>query len=224
MTPERAAAAVSRRRHRADRQGCAYRHHRGSRQGGRAKRVVAALAAFHREQSAGDRDRKSKRCAKRSRRGPARRAFASLLRAARGRAEDGSQRFDRAPRRHNATANAADDRMWQTVRPALEACALQRAADARARRAAQAQGSRCSRISCIARAKTGEVMRVTARALLSRARRSPRSRQSRRPPHRRRRPGNSPPRSTATATGVGRSLAIEILEFLDTARHHPAHR
>ena len=26
------------------------------------------------------------------------------------------------------------------------------------------------------------------------------------------------------ATGVGRSLAIEILEFLDTPRHHAAHR
>ena len=34
---------------------------------------------------------------------------------------------------HNATANAADDRLWQTVRPALEASALQRAADPRAR-------------------------------------------------------------------------------------------
>ena len=59
----------------------------------------------------------------------------------RRRTQDRSERLDGALPGHNATANAADERLWQTVRPALEAARLQRAADARARAAAEAQGT-----------------------------------------------------------------------------------
>jgi selenocysteine-specific elongation factor len=117
-------------------------------------------------------------------------------------------------RGHDATANAADDRLWQTVRPALEAAGYnvpplrELALQVRLKEAVVKD-------FLYRKAKSGEVMRVTAdrfypRSTLATLAAVAQTTADAQPSH----------QFTAAqyrdATGIGRSLAIEILEFLDS--------
>lgn len=115
---------------------------------------------------------------------------------------------------HNATANAADDRLWQTVRPALEASAFnpppvrELAMQVKLKEAVLKD-------FLYRKAKTGEVMRVTGErfyprttlATLAAIAQATAQAQA---------GGQFTAAQYRDATGVGRSLAIEILEFLDS--------
>jgi selenocysteine-specific elongation factor len=115
---------------------------------------------------------------------------------------------------HNATANAADDRLWQAVRPALEASAFNPppvrdlAVQVKLKEAVLKD-------FLYRKAKTGDVMRVTtdrfyARSTLATlaaiAQATAQAQAT----------GQFTAAQYRDATGVGRSLAIEILEFLDS--------
>jgi selenocysteine-specific elongation factor len=115
---------------------------------------------------------------------------------------------------HNATANAADDRLWQTIRPALEASGFN-APQVRDLAAQLKLKEPIVKDFLYRKARTGEVMRVagdrfyprpTVAALASVAQSTAQSQAN----------GLFTAAQYRDATGLGRSLAIEILEFLDT--------
>ena len=115
---------------------------------------------------------------------------------------------------HNATANAADDRLWQTVRPALEAAAFN--SPPIKDLAVQLKLKEALLKDFLHRkAKTGEVMKVTADRFYPRSTLATLAAIAQAT-------AQAQPNGQFTAaqyrdwTGVGRSLAIEILEFLDT--------
>jgi selenocysteine-specific elongation factor len=115
---------------------------------------------------------------------------------------------------HNATANAADDRLWQTVKPALEASGynVPPVRDL----ALQVKLKEAMVKDFLDRnAKTGEVMRVagdrfyprpTLATLAAVANATAQAQPN----------GQFTAAQYRDATGIGRSLAIEILEFLDS--------
>jgi selenocysteine-specific elongation factor len=115
---------------------------------------------------------------------------------------------------HNATANAADDRMWQTVRPALEASAFN-APPIRDLAVQLKIKEPLLKDFLHRKAKTGEVMKVTADRFYPRSTVATLAAVAQAT-------AQAQPTGQFTAaqyrdwTGVGRSLAIEILEFLDT--------
>ena len=115
---------------------------------------------------------------------------------------------------HNATANAADDQLWQTMRPALEASGFN--APPMRELAVQVQLKEPIVKDFLHRkAKTGEVMKVTAdrfypRSTLATLAAIAQATAQAQPS------GQFTAAQYRDATGVGRSLAIEILEFLDT--------
>jgi selenocysteine-specific elongation factor len=115
---------------------------------------------------------------------------------------------------HNATANVADDRMWQTVRPALEASAFN-APPIRDLAAQLKIKEPLLKDFLHRKAKTGEVMKVTADRFYTRSTVATLAAVAQAT-------AQAQPTGQFTAaqyrdwTGVGRSLAIEILEFLDT--------
>ncbi|HEX2830922.1 MAG TPA: selenocysteine-specific translation elongation factor [Burkholderiales bacterium] len=141
-------------------------------------------------------------------------AYASILRKlADERKIETSGSIARLPG-HNATANAADDRMWQTVRPALEAAAFN--APPIKDLAAQLKIKEPLLKDFLYRkAKTGEVMRVTTDRFYTKSTLATLAAVAQAT-------AQAQPAGQFTAaqyrdfTGVGRSLAIEILEFLDT--------
>jgi selenocysteine-specific elongation factor len=114
---------------------------------------------------------------------------------------------------HNATANAADDRMWQLVRPALDAAAFN--APPVRELALQLKLKEVVLKDFLHRkAKTGEVLKVTAERFYTRptvatlaavAQATAQAQTG----------GQFTAAQYRDASGVGRSLAIEILEFLD---------
>jgi selenocysteine-specific elongation factor len=114
---------------------------------------------------------------------------------------------------HNATANTADDRLWQTVRPALEAAGFN-APPVRDLAAQVKLKEPIVKDFLYRKAKTGEVMRVAGDrfypratlATLAAVAHSTAQAQSN---------GQFTAAQYRDATGIGRSLAIEILEFLD---------
>jgi selenocysteine-specific elongation factor len=114
---------------------------------------------------------------------------------------------------HNATANDADDRLWQAVRPALEALAFN-APPVRDLAVQVKLKEAVLKDFLYRKAKTGEVMRVTADRFYARstlatlaaiAQATAQAQVN----------GQFTAAQYRDATGVGRSLAIEILEFLD---------
>jgi selenocysteine-specific elongation factor len=115
---------------------------------------------------------------------------------------------------HNATANEADDRLWQTVRPALEASGYNvppirdLALQVKLKEA-------IVKDFLYRKAKTGEVMRVAGdrfypRATLATLAAVACATAQAQPA------GHFTAAQYRDATGIGRSLAIEILEFLDS--------
>ncbi|MBI4194786.1 MAG: selenocysteine-specific translation elongation factor [Betaproteobacteria bacterium] len=177
------------------------------------EKVIAALAAFHRQtpQALG-KDSETLR-AELAPRLPAP-VFGSLLRElADERRLEVSGSVARLPG-HDATSNPADEKLWQTIRPALEAGGFTPPPlpdlSARLRLKEAVVKDFLHR-----KAKSGEVMRVTAdrfyprptlAALAAIAQATARAQAN----------GMFTAAQYRDATGVGRSLAIEILEFLDT--------
>jgi selenocysteine-specific elongation factor len=114
---------------------------------------------------------------------------------------------------HNATANAADDRLWQTIRPVLEASGFN-TPQARELAAQVKLKEPIVKDFLYRKARTGEVIRVagdrfyargTLAALASVAQATAQSQAN----------GLFTAAQYRDATGLGRSLAIEILECLD---------
>lgn len=141
-------------------------------------------------------------------------AFASVLRRlADERKVEASGSTARLPG-HNPTANAADDRLWQIVRPALDAGAFN--APPLRELAAQLKLKEAILKDFLHRkAKGGEVMKVTADRFYPRSTLATLAAVAQAT-------AQAQPNGQFTAgqyrdsTGLGRSLAIEILEFLDT--------
>jgi selenocysteine-specific elongation factor len=115
---------------------------------------------------------------------------------------------------HNATANAADDRLWQTVRPVLESSGFN-APPLRDLALQVKLREPVVKDFLHRKAKTGEVMKVTPDRFYTRstlatlaavAQATAQAQAS----------GQFTAAQYRDATGLGRSLAIEILEFLDT--------
>jgi selenocysteine-specific elongation factor len=115
---------------------------------------------------------------------------------------------------HNATANAADDRLWQTIKPVLETSGFN-APQVRDLAALVKLKEPIVKDFLYRKARTGEVIRVagdrfypraTLAALASVAQATARSQAN----------GLFTAAQYRDATGLGRSLAIEILECLDT--------
>jgi selenocysteine-specific elongation factor len=141
-------------------------------------------------------------------------AFASVLRKlADERKIEASGSTSRLPG-HDATSNATDDRLWQTVRPALESFGY----NVPPLRDVALQLKLKEPILkdfLYRKAKTGEVMRVTADRFYPRSTLATLAAVANAT-------AQSQPTAQFTAaqyrdaTGVGRSLAIEILEFLDS--------
>jgi selenocysteine-specific elongation factor len=141
-------------------------------------------------------------------------AFASVLRQlADERKVEVSSSTVRLPG-HDATANAADDRLWQTIRPVLETGGFN-APQARELAAQVKLKEPIVKDFLYRKARTGEVIRVagdrfypraTLAALASVAQATARSQAN----------GLFTAAQYRDATGLGRSLAIEILECLDT--------
>jgi selenocysteine-specific elongation factor len=141
-------------------------------------------------------------------------AFASVLRQlADERKIEVSSSTARLPG-HNATANAADDRLWQTIRPVLEASGFN-TPQARELAAQVKLKEPIVKDFLYRKARTGEVVRVagdrfypraTLAALASVAQATAQSQAN----------GLFTAAQFRDATGLGRSLAIEILECLDT--------
>jgi selenocysteine-specific elongation factor len=114
---------------------------------------------------------------------------------------------------HVATANAADDRLWQTVRPALEACGYN-VPPVRELAVQVKLKEPIVKDFLYRKARTGDVMRVTAdrfypRTTLATLAAIAHATAQAQPN------GQFTAAQYRDATGVGRSLAIEILEFLD---------
>jgi selenocysteine-specific elongation factor len=175
--------------------------------------VLAELAAFHRQQpqAVGAETEKLRQAIAPELDAD---AFGSVLRRlADERKLEASGSTARLPG-HDATANAADDRLWQTVKPALEAAGYnvpplrELALQVKLKEAV-------IKDFLYRKAKSGEVMRVagdrfyprSTLATLAAVAQATAEAQANR-------------QFTAAqyrdATGVGRSLAIEILEFLDS--------
>jgi selenocysteine-specific elongation factor len=141
-------------------------------------------------------------------------AFAAVLRElADARKIETSSSSARLPG-HNATANAADDRLWQTIKPALEAGGFN-APPVRDLAVQVKLKEPIVKDFLYRKARTGEVMRVagdrfyprsTLAAMAAVARATAQAQAN----------GQFTAAQYRDATGVGRSLAIEILEFLDT--------
>jgi selenocysteine-specific elongation factor len=115
---------------------------------------------------------------------------------------------------HDATANAADDRLWQTVKPALEAFGYN-VPPVRDLAVQVKLKEAMVKDFLYRKAKTGEVMRVTAdrfypRSTLATLAAVAHATAAAQPN------GQFTAAQYRDATGVGRSLAIEILEFLDS--------
>jgi selenocysteine-specific elongation factor len=115
---------------------------------------------------------------------------------------------------HNATANAADDRLWQTIKPVLEASGFN-PPPVRELATQVKLKEPIVKDFMYRKARTGEVVRVagdrfypraTLAALASVAHATAQSQPN----------GLFTAAQYRDATGVGRSLAIEILECLDT--------
>jgi selenocysteine-specific elongation factor len=115
---------------------------------------------------------------------------------------------------HNATANAADDRLWQTVRPALEASGYN-VPPVRDLALQLKLKEPIVKDFLYRKAKSGEVMRVTADRFYPRPTLATLAAVAQAT-------AQAQPNAQFTAaqyrdaTGIGRSLAIEILEFLDS--------
>jgi len=115
---------------------------------------------------------------------------------------------------HDATANAADDRLWQTVRPALESFGYN-VPPLRDVALHLKLKEAILKDFLYRKAKTGEVMRVTADRFYPRSTLATLAAVANAT-------AQAQPTAQFTAaqyrdaTGVGRSLAIEILEFLDS--------
>ncbi len=115
---------------------------------------------------------------------------------------------------HDATSNPEDEKLWQTIRPALEAAGF---APPPLRDLAPSLRLKEAIVKDFLhrKAKSGEVMKVTAdrfypRATLATLAAIARATAQAQPN------GMFTAGQYRDATGVGRSLAIEILEFLDT--------
>ena len=115
---------------------------------------------------------------------------------------------------HNATANAADDRLWQTIKPVLDAGGFN-TPPVRELATQLKLKEPIVKDFLYRKARTGEVMRVagdrfypraTLAALASVAQTTAQAQAS----------GLFTAAQYRDATGLGRSLAIEILECLDT--------
>ena len=140
-------------------------------------------------------------------------AFASLLRALIDeRKVEASGSIARLPG-HDATANAADDKLWQTVRPALEIAAFN-APPVRDLALQLKLKEPILKDFLHRKAKTGDVLKVTAERFYTRstvaqlaavAQATADSQAN----------GQFTAAQYRDASGLGRSLAIEILEFLD---------
>jgi len=175
--------------------------------------VLAELAAFHRQQpQAVGADVEALR--KKISADIDSDAFGSVLRRlADERKLEASGSLARLPG-HNATANAADDRLWQTVRPALEACGYN--VPPLRELALQVKLKEAMVKDFLYRkAKSGEVMRVTGdrfypRSTLATLAAVAHATAQAQPN------GQFTAAQYRDATGIGRSLAIEILEFLDS--------
>ena len=175
--------------------------------------IVAGLAEFHRAQpQATGRDIEALRQTLAPR--LAADAFLSLLRElADARRIEVSGSTARLPG-HDLTANAADEKLWQTLRPALEAGGF--APPVMRDLAAQLKLKEAIIKDFLHRkAKSGEVMKVTAdrfypRATLATLAAIAQATAQARPD------GLFTAAQYRDATGTGRTLAIEILEFLDT--------
>jgi selenocysteine-specific elongation factor len=175
--------------------------------------VVAALTAFHRANpQATGHEVEALRAATAGDLGVD--AFASVLRKLVDERKIETSGSTARVAGHDATANAADDRMWQTVRPALDASAFN--APAIRDLAAQLKIKEALLKDFLHRkARTGEIMKVTAdrfytRSTLATLAAVAQATAQKQPN------GQFTAAQYRDATGVGRSLAIEILEFLDT--------
>ena len=140
-------------------------------------------------------------------------AFASVLRALIDeRKVEASGSIARLPG-HDATANAADDKLWQIVRPALEIAAFN--APPVRELALQLKLKEAILKDFLHRkAKTGDVLKVTADRFYTRSTVAQLAAVAQATAE------SQPTRQFTAAqyrdaSGVGRSLAIEILEFLD---------
>ncbi len=140
--------------------------------------------------------------------------FASLLRElADERKLEVSGSFARLPG-HDATSNPADEKLWQTIRPALEAGGFG-PPPLRDLAASLKVKEPIVRDFLHRKAKSGEVMKVTAERFYPRATLATLAAIAQAT-------AKAQPSGLFTAgqyrdaTGLGRSLAIEILEFLDT--------
>jgi selenocysteine-specific elongation factor len=115
---------------------------------------------------------------------------------------------------HNATANAADDRMWQSVRPALDAAAFN-APPVRELALQLNLKEPVLKDFLHRKAKTGEVLKVTPERFYTRATVATLAAVAQATAH-----AQANGQFTAAQyrdwCGIGRSLAIEILEYLDT--------
>ena len=175
--------------------------------------VLAHLAEFHRRQpQATGEEVETLRSAVGA--GLSADAFASVLRSL---ADDRKIEASGAAARlagHDATANAADDSLWQTLRPALETAGFNPPA---IRDLALQLKLKEPLVKDFLhrKAKSGEVMKVTSERFYTRstlatlaaiAQATAQAQAN----------GQFTAGQYRDATGVGRSLAIEILEFLDT--------
>jgi selenocysteine-specific elongation factor len=115
---------------------------------------------------------------------------------------------------HNATANAADDRMWQSVRPALEAAAFN-APPVRELAVQLSLKEAVLKDFLHRKARTGEVLKVTPERFYTRPTVATLAAVAQATAHAQTN-GQFTAAQYRDACGLGRSLAIEILEFLDT--------
>jgi selenocysteine-specific elongation factor len=175
--------------------------------------VIAAVTAFHRSspQSAGM-EIETLRTATAPELSAD--AFASVLRKlADDRKVETSGSTARIPG-HNATANAADDSLWRTVQPAIDAAGFN-APPIRELALQLKLKEPLLKDFLHRKAKTGAVMKVTADRFYTRTTLATLAAIAQAT-------AQAQPNGQFTAaqyrdwTGVGRSLAIEILEFLDT--------
>jgi selenocysteine-specific elongation factor len=115
---------------------------------------------------------------------------------------------------HNATANAADDRMWQIVRPALEVAAFN-APPIRDLASHLKLKEAVLKDFLHRKARTGELLKVTADRFYTRATVATLAAVAQATAQAQA-GGLFTAAQYRDASGLGRSLAIEILEFLDS--------
>jgi selenocysteine-specific elongation factor len=141
-------------------------------------------------------------------------AFAALLRElADERKIEVSGSLARLPG-HNATSNPEDDRLWQTIRPALEAAGY--AVPPMRELALQLRLKETVVKDFLHRkARGGEIMKVTAERFYSRATLATLAAIAKNIAEKQAN-GMFTAAQFRDATGIGRTLAIEILEFFDT--------